>query len=91
MGKSSNHTLLLAQMYLNGDNYGMHPFLVQLRDIETHQPLPGVTVMDLGPKSALDGNDNGILKLHNVRIPRENLMMKFAKVCYSLFRAELVY
>lgn len=80
LGKSSNHTLLLAQMYLNGDNYGMHPFLVQLRDIDTHQPLPGVTVMDLGPKSALDGNDNGILKLHNVRIPRENLMMKFAKV-----------
>ena len=44
----------------------------------------GVTVMDMGPKFALDANDNGILKLDNVRIPRENLLMKFAKVIIIL-------
>ena len=40
----------------------------------------GVTLMDVGPKFILDANDNGILKLDNVRIPRENLLMKLAKV-----------
>lgn len=31
-------------------DYGPHGFIVQIRSLATHQPLPGVTVGDIGPK-----------------------------------------
>lgn len=37
-------------------------------------------VGDIGPKFGFDEVDNGYLKLENVRIPRENMLMKYAKV-----------
>lgn len=40
----------------------------------------GVTVGDIGPKFGFDEVDNGYLKLDNMRIPRENMLMKYAKV-----------
>lgn len=43
-------------------------------------PLPGITVGDIGPKFGYDEIDNGYLKMDNFRIPRENMLMKFAKV-----------
>ena len=46
---------------------GLHAFLVQLRDTETHLPLPGITVGDIGPKMGMNSNDNGFLQLNHVR------------------------
>jgi acyl-CoA oxidase len=43
-------------------------------------PLPGVIVGDIGPKFGYLGNDNGFLILKNVRIPRDNMLMRYAKV-----------
>lgn len=40
----------------------------------------GVVVGDIGPKFGFDEVDNGFLKLDNIRIPRENMLMKYAKV-----------
>lgn len=40
----------------------------------------GVIVGDIGPKFGFDEVDNGFLKLDNIRIPRENMLMKYAKV-----------
>ncbi len=31
----------MAQLYTRDKCEGIHPFLVQLRDEETHEPLPG--------------------------------------------------
>ena len=31
-------------------DFGPHGFVVQIRDMETHKPLPGITVGDIGPK-----------------------------------------
>lgn len=31
-------------------DYGPHGFVVQIRDMDTHKPLPGITVGDIGPK-----------------------------------------
>lgn len=42
--------------------------------------LTGIVVGDIGPKFGFSEVDNGFLKLTNVRIPRENMLMKFAKV-----------
>ena len=40
----------------------------------------GVTVGDIGNKFGYPGIDNGFLRLHKIRIPRENMLMKHAKV-----------
>lgn len=42
--------------------------------------LTGIVVGDIGPKFGFNEVDNGFLKLENVRIPRENMLMKYAKV-----------
>lgn len=31
----------MAQLYTQGQCYGIHPFIVQLRDKETWEPMPG--------------------------------------------------
>ncbi|ELW68301.1 Peroxisomal acyl-coenzyme A oxidase 1 [Tupaia chinensis] len=40
----------------------------------------GITVGDIGPKFGYDEMDNGYLKMDNYRIPRENMLMKYAQV-----------
>uniref|UniRef100_W5N7N3 Acyl-coenzyme A oxidase n=1 Tax=Lepisosteus oculatus TaxID=7918 RepID=W5N7N3_LEPOC len=80
LGKTSNHAIVLAQLYTQGHCHGLHAFIVPIRNMSTHEPLPGVVVGDIGPKFGFDEVDNGYLKLDNVRIPRENMLMKYAKV-----------
>lgn len=43
-------------------------------------PAVGVVVGDIGPKFGFSEVDNGFLKLENVRIPLDNMLMKYAKV-----------
>jgi acyl-CoA oxidase len=80
LGKSSNYAIVMAQLYTNGKWHGPHPFFVQLRDAETHMPLKGVIVGDIGPKLGINGSDNGFLRFNNFRIPRKTMFMKNAKV-----------
>ncbi|XP_036610463.1 peroxisomal acyl-coenzyme A oxidase 1 isoform X2 [Trichosurus vulpecula] len=80
LGKTSNHAIVLAQLYTKGECYGLHAFIVPLREIGTHKPLPGITVGDIGPKFGYEEMDNGYLKMDNCRIPRENMLMKYAQV-----------
>ncbi|XP_069785101.1 peroxisomal acyl-coenzyme A oxidase 1 isoform X4 [Narcine bancroftii] len=80
LGKTSNHAIVLAQLYTQGQLRGLHAFIVPIREMGTHKPLPGVVVGDIGPKFGFDDVDNGFLKLENVRVPRENMLMRYAKV-----------
>jgi acyl-CoA oxidase len=48
--------------------------MVPIRDMETHQALPGITVGDIGPKLGYATKDNGFLAFDNVRISRDNLL-----------------
>jgi acyl-CoA oxidase len=43
-------------------------------------PLPGVQCGDMGPKLGWNSKNNGWASFDNVRIPRENMMMKYTKV-----------
>ncbi|XP_074656011.1 peroxisomal acyl-coenzyme A oxidase 1-like [Tubulanus polymorphus] len=80
LGKSSNHAIVLAQLYTRGECYGIHAFMLQTRRSDNHQPVPGVTLGDIGPKFGYNTNDNGFMSLNEVRIPRMNMLMKHAKV-----------
>ncbi|XP_073462237.1 peroxisomal acyl-coenzyme A oxidase 1 isoform X2 [Aquarana catesbeiana] len=80
LGKTSNHAVVLAQLYTQGECKGLHAFIVPIREMGTHEPLPGVTVGDIGPKFGFDEIDNGFLSFNKFRIPRENMLMKYAKV-----------
>ena len=57
----------------------MHVFLVPIRD-ERGRPCPGVRIEDCGEKGGLNGVDNGRIWLDRVRVPRENLLNRFADV-----------
>lgn len=80
MGLFSTHGAVYAQLIIDGKRYGVMPFMVQFRDTETFMPCKGVTCGDMGPKFGYQSKNNGWLHMDNVRIPRENLFMKFTRV-----------
>ena len=61
------------------ESHGVHCFFVPLRD-ENGDDLPGVTTSDCQYKGGLPGVDNGRIMFDQVRIPRENLLNKYADV-----------
>ncbi|MFP5071838.1 acyl-CoA dehydrogenase [Pseudonocardia nantongensis] len=71
--------VVFAQLITDDTRPGVHAFLVPLRDAEG-RPLPGVTIGDDGRKAGLNGVDNGRLSFARVRVPRENLLNRFADV-----------
>eukprot|EP00192_Tetraselmis_astigmatica_P008912 CAMPEP_0117673904 /NCGR_PEP_ID=MMETSP0804-20121206/14739_1 /TAXON_ID=1074897 /ORGANISM="Tetraselmis astigmatica, Strain CCMP880" /LENGTH=662 /DNA_ID=CAMNT_0005482709 /DNA_START=218 /DNA_END=2206 /DNA_ORIENTATION=+ len=61
------------------DDHGVHAIIVPLRDDAGNQ-LPGVEIKDCGYKVGLNGIDNGAIRFTHVRVPRENLLDRFASV-----------
>ncbi|XP_060095396.1 peroxisomal acyl-coenzyme A oxidase 2 [Heteronotia binoei] len=80
LGRTATHAVVFAQLYLKGNCYGIHPFIVQIRSLHDHSPAPGVTVGDIGPKMDFLQTDNGYLMLKNVRVPKENMLARFSQV-----------
>jgi len=80
LGNTANVAIVLAQLYVKGKHYGLQSFLVRIRDERSHEPLTGVDVGDIGPRLGGNGVNNGFLGLHDVRIPRNQMLMKNAQV-----------
>ncbi|XP_059615511.1 probable peroxisomal acyl-coenzyme A oxidase 1 [Phlebotomus argentipes] len=80
MGLTGNYAVVIAQLYTQGKCHGVQSFIVQLRDEDTHMPLPGVIVGEIGPKLGMNCVNQGFLAFKNVRIPRGNMLMKNAQV-----------
>ena len=57
----------------------MHAFVVPIRD-EIGNPLSGIRTEDNGQKLGLNGVDNGRLWFDHVRVPRAEMLDKFAQV-----------
>jgi len=70
---------VFAQLITGGKGHGVHCFVVPIRDDEGDD-LPGVTTSDCHYKGGLPGVDNGRIMFDHVRIPRENLLNKYADV-----------
>lgn len=82
LGKSCNFAVTAARLMVDEKDHGIQMFIVQLRDLDTHQPLPGITVGDIGAKfsTLTNASDNGFLKFDHVRIPLNQMLMGLAKL-----------
>jgi acyl-CoA oxidase len=82
IGNAASHARLavvFAQLEIGGSSQGVHAFVVPLRD-EAGQVLPGIRIEDDGRKIGLNGVDNGRIWFDDVRIPRDNLLNRYADV-----------
>ncbi|HET7735535.1 MAG TPA: acyl-CoA dehydrogenase [Nocardioidaceae bacterium] len=70
---------VFAQLIVGGENKGVHALYVPLRD-ENGALLPGIRIEDCGKKLGLNGVDNGRIWFDKVRVPRENLLNRYADV-----------
>ncbi|KAI7857427.1 acyl-CoA dehydrogenase/oxidase C-terminal, partial [Circinella umbellata] len=91
LGVAATHAVLQAQLISKSKNYGPHIFIVPIRSPLDYKPIKGVTVGDIGPKAygGFATVDNGCKLIcknfvdalfDNVRIPRDYMLMRFAKV-----------
>ncbi|KAF9138463.1 acyl-Coenzyme A oxidase [Mortierella sp. GBA39] len=79
-GETATHTVAICQTIVDGENHGINWFIVPLRDGKTGKLMPGVTAGDIGHKAGRQGLDNGWIQFTSVRIPRLNMMMKWASM-----------
>jgi acyl-CoA oxidase len=77
---SATHAIVMARLLTDGKDYGVHPFMLQIRDTETSKPVDGVDLGDVGLKPSHNQNDNGYARFEKVAIPRENLLGTYAAV-----------
>ncbi|WP_165164172.1 acyl-CoA dehydrogenase family protein [Corynebacterium qintianiae] len=72
---------VFAQLYTpdSDESKGVHCIIVRIRE-EDGTDAPGVTTSDHGHKGGLLGVDNGMITFDHVRVPRENLLNRFADV-----------
>jgi acyl-CoA oxidase len=80
LGLYCNHAAVFAQLIINGKGYGVHVFIVPIRDPKTFKTLDGVEAGDIGPKLGFQNKDNGFAIFKNKRIPRVNMLMKYQVV-----------
>jgi Acyl-CoA dehydrogenase, middle domain/Acyl-coenzyme A oxidase N-terminal len=80
LGKTATHAVVMAALFVGGKDHGPHAFVVQLRALDTHKCLPGVTIGDIGPKFGYNGVDNGFLRFDHVLVPHSAMLSKFAQV-----------
>ncbi|KAL1959813.1 hypothetical protein VTO42DRAFT_958 [Malbranchea cinnamomea] len=89
MGRTATHAIVVAQLMLpiSGEgaeikykSYGPHPFIVQIRDMKTHQPPPSIIVGDIGPKYGYLSMDNGYMLFNHHRIPHDAMLARYSRV-----------
>lgn len=77
--ESATVAAVFAQLITKGENQGVHCIIVPIRDADGND-LPGVRTWDCDYKGGLPGVDNGRIMFDHVRVPRENLLNRFADV-----------
>jgi acyl-CoA oxidase len=82
IGNAAKHgrvAAVFAQLIVGGENRGVHVLVVPLRD-QDGRVCEGVRIEDCGEKMGLNGVDNGIIYFDGVRVPRDNLLNRYADV-----------
>ncbi len=82
IGNAARHgtmAVVFAQLVVGGENHGVHAILAPLRD-DKGRVVDGVRIEDCGHKHGLNGVDNGRIWFEGLRVPRENLLNKYADI-----------
>lgn len=77
---SATHILLIARLVSQGKDHSVQCFFFQIRDLKTHELLPGIESGDIGPKLGYNSKDNGFIRFSNFRIPKLSLLSKYIQV-----------
>jgi acyl-CoA oxidase len=80
LGRMTSHAVVFARLIIDENDYGVQPFMVKLRDLDTWKHLKGVQTGDLGPKFGYHSKDNGWARFDKVRIPRTDMLMGICDV-----------
>ena len=80
LGLQSNYAVLFARCISLENDYGVQPFIIQIRSRETHEPLPGIEVGDIGTKLGYNSIDNGYLLFKNFKVARNAMLSRFAEI-----------
>lgn len=80
LGVAANYAVVMARLISNGKDYGPHPFVVQIRNLENHEPLKGITVGDIGPKFGFNTVDNGFILFDNVHVPHISMLARYSRI-----------
>lgn len=80
MGFFATHSVVFARLIINDKSYGMQPFLVQIRDRESLNPISGCEMGDIGPKFGFNPKNNAYLILKNLKVPRNALLSRYVEV-----------
>jgi acyl-CoA oxidase len=64
VGLVGTHSIVFARLIVDDNDYGIQPFMVQIRSLEDHMPLPGIDVGDIGEKLGFNTIDNGFLSFN---------------------------
>jgi len=80
LGRFTSHAIVFARLIIDTKDYGVQPFMVQIRDVESWKIRTGVKCGDLGPKIGYHSRDNGWASFDKVRIPRTDMLMGLCDV-----------
>ncbi len=70
---------VFARLIAGPDDHGVHALLVPIRD-SAGRVAPGVRIEDCGGKAGLNGVDNGRIWFDGVRVGRDALLDRFARI-----------
>ncbi|KAF9886343.1 hypothetical protein FE257_011602 [Aspergillus nanangensis] len=85
LGRMANHAIVMAKLRLPQSSggwvsHGPQAFIVQVRDLESHLPLDGVVIGDIGTKYGYNTMDNAFMLFNNFRIPHSALLCRYVRV-----------
>lgn len=73
------HGAVMANLVIDGKNYGFHGFMVQFRT-DQGTCMPGVEIGEMGPKINATITNIGYARFTHVRIPRSNMFARAQQV-----------
>lgn len=76
----ANIAVVFARLVINEQDYGIHAFVVPLRNKHNHSVLPGIYIGDCGKKMGMNNKDEGFIIFRSVKIPRDNLLDRYTKI-----------
>lgn len=77
LARTANYGVCFAKLIMNDWNFGIHVFLVPLRD-DLGNVYPGIELGDCGHKLGGNGIDNGWVKFRRLFLPYDYLLDKYS-------------